>query len=201
MAIFPATTAKDADGTPNWITPAATDGRRGGTLTEAMTGTSLVQQVNSVWPTATAKDADGARSFTLTGERIRANAGQTLTDSAATWPAPMAGTPAQNGNNAAGNNDSSRKTDQMAMELLRKVWSTPRASDAEKGGPNQKFGAGGTPLPAQAAQWPTPAARDGKGANSPDHLENGTGRKHMDQLPNAVAHGFTPRPCRSGRMA
>ena len=26
------------------------------------------------------------------------------------WPTPMAGTPAQNGNNAAGNNDSSRKT-------------------------------------------------------------------------------------------
>ena len=26
--------------------------------------------------------------------------------------------------------------------------------------PNQAFGAGGTPLPAQAAQWPTPAARD-----------------------------------------
>ncbi|WP_244614115.1 MULTISPECIES: hypothetical protein [unclassified Brucella] len=26
------------------------------------------------------------------------------------WPTPMAGTPAQNGNNMAGNNDSSRKT-------------------------------------------------------------------------------------------
>jgi hypothetical protein len=30
------------------------------------------------------------------------------------------------------------------------LWSTPRASDGEKGGPNQKFGAGGQPLPAQA---------------------------------------------------
>jgi hypothetical protein len=28
-------------------------------------------------------------------------------------------------------------------------WSTPRASDGEKGGPNQSFGAGGQPLPAQ----------------------------------------------------
>lgn len=35
-------------------------------------------------------------------------------------------------------------------------WSTPRASDAEKGGPNQAFGAGGVPLPAQAVQWATP---------------------------------------------
>jgi len=41
--------------------------------------------------------------------------------------------------------------------------------------------------------WPTPAARDYKGANSRAHCKvNGTGRKHMDQLPNAVAHGFRP---------
>ena len=36
--------------------------------------------------------------------------------------------------------------------------------------------------------WPTPAARDHKGANGEAHLENGTGRLHMDQLPNFVAH-------------
>jgi hypothetical protein len=36
-------------------------------------------------------------------------------------------------------------------------WSTPRASDGEKGGPNMSFGAGGQPLPAQMhqAKWPT----------------------------------------------
>lgn len=44
--------------------------------------------------------------------------------------------------------------------LGRMVWSTPRASDGEKGGPNMAFGAGGQPLPAQAASasWPTPQA-------------------------------------------
>lgn len=39
------------------------------------------------------------------------------------------------------------------------LWSTPRALDGEKGGPNMSFGAGGTPLPAQAAGfqlWRTP---------------------------------------------
>ena len=36
-------------------------------------------------------------------------------------------------------------------------WSTPRASDGEKGGPNQSFGAGGQPLPSQAVQWETPS--------------------------------------------
>ena len=121
----------------------------------------------------------------------------------------------------------------LQNQAIREVanWGTPRASDGEKGGPNQAFGAGGTPLPAQAAQWttpshsdgrrggtgitesmtgssltqkvaqwPTPAARDWKGKNGADHLQNGTGRLHMDQLPNAVAHGFTPPdlPTRQG---
>lgn len=43
-------------------------------------------------------------------------------------------------------------------------WSTPRASDREKGGPNQAFGAGGQPLPAQAfhtAMWPSPTLPSG----------------------------------------
>lgn len=39
------------------------------------------------------------------------------------WPTPMAGTPAQNGNNAAGNNDSSRKTVELAG------WQTPQTRD------------------------------------------------------------------------
>ena len=42
-----------------------------------------------------------------------------------------------------------------------------------------------------AQNWPTPASRDWKGENGEAHLTNGTGRLHMDQLPNAVAHCFT----------
>ncbi|WP_288199484.1 hypothetical protein [uncultured Pleomorphomonas sp.] len=45
-----------------------------------------------------------------------------------------------------------------------------------------------------AKMWPTPAARDLKGANSADHLQNGSGRLHLDRLPNFVAHLWsTPR--------
>ncbi len=40
------------------------------------------------------------------------------------WPTPMAGTPAQNGNNAAGNNDSSRKTVEVVSWHLA-GWPTP----------------------------------------------------------------------------
>lgn len=43
--------------------------------------------------------------------------------------------------------------------------------------------------------WPTPAARDAKGANSSEHVTtNGTGRMHMDQLPNFVEHGLKNWP-------
>jgi len=42
------------------------------------------------------------------------------------WPTPMAGTPAQNGNNAAGNTDSSRKTVALVS------WPTPTAGDGSK---------------------------------------------------------------------
>jgi hypothetical protein len=42
---------------------------------------------------------------------------------------------------------------------------------------------------AEDTSWPTPASRDVKGANSETHCtETGTGRKHMDQLPNFLAH-------------
>ncbi len=40
--------------------------------------------------------------------------------------------------------------------------------------------------------WPTPAARDHKGANSEEHLTSGTGHLHLDQLPNFVEHLWNP---------
>jgi hypothetical protein len=56
------------------------------------------------------------------GNGFGMNLGQAAT-LAAGWPTPMAGTPAQNGNNAAGNNDSSRKTVALAS------WATPATRD------------------------------------------------------------------------
>jgi len=81
--------------------------------------------------------------------------------------------------------------------LTQKVnqWPTPKGLT---GGPNSKReerGAGGPDLQEMAGAWPTPASRDHKGENSPDHLTNGTGRLHLDQLPNAVAFLFSrPAP-------
>lgn len=51
----------------------------------------------------------------------------------------------------------------------------------------------GDGLATAAKNWPTPATRDYKGANSAEHLTNGTGRLHLDQLPNYVEHIFLPK--------
>jgi len=74
-------------------------------------------------------------------------------------------------------------------------WQTP-VSDDEVNRVAGKVNSRGEPnLSAQVKMWPTPAARDSKGANSAEHcLVTGKGRKHMDQLPNAVAHGGTTTP-------
>ena len=145
-----------------------------------------------------------------------------LQTAATTWPTPMAGTPAQNGNSAAGNSDFSRRAEELARGLWTTpqahdvrmrgagqtsgatgsnagnrclatdavLWGTPRASDAEKGGPNMAFGAGGTPLPAQAAQWPTPAAQNVKGS-SPDSVTRADGKSRMDILHYRAEQGFS----------
>ncbi|WP_244494026.1 hypothetical protein [Mesorhizobium sp. Root172] len=45
----------------------------------------------------------------------------------------------------------------MSLPQAAKTWSTPRATDGEKGGPNQSFSNRvGLPLAAQAHQWMTP---------------------------------------------
>jgi hypothetical protein len=68
-------------------------------------------------------------------------------------------------------------------------WSTPRASDGEKGGPNQSFGAGGQPLPAQAyhtAMYPTPSA-SGFEAKSPEML---LARRERCKETTSAGNGF-----------
>ena len=109
--------------------------------------------VPSGWPTHTTRDwKDGANpdvNVPLNGllGRVVWLAG---------WPTPMAGTPAQNGNNEAGNTDSSRKTVALAG------WPTPQASDGSGGGQEKRAlnPARSNDLMdfAMLAGWPTPNA-------------------------------------------
>ena len=71
------------------------------------------------WPMT--KDGTSGPDFAIIDREGTGSPSLPTTAQFGTWPTPMAGTPAQNGNNAAGNNDSSRQT----VELV--GWGTPMA--------------------------------------------------------------------------
>ena len=95
--------------------------------------------------------------------------------------------------NAAGNSDFTRKAEALALGIT--AWSTPKATDGAKGGPGQSYGSGGIPpLPAQAAQWPTPAAQNWKGSSEAS-ITRADGKSRMDILHYRAEQGFTrPAP-------
>jgi hypothetical protein len=91
--------------------------------------------------------------------------------------------------NPAGNSDFTRKAEALALGIT--SWSTPKATDGAKGGPGQTYGSGGTPpLPAQAAQWPTPAAQNWKGSSEAS-ITRTDGKSRMDILHYRAEQGFT----------
>lgn len=134
------------------------------------------------WPTPQSRDGANSR-----GGMVERTGGQrrNLDDYVmlAPWPTPMAGTPAQKGNNAAGNTDSSRRTVALAS------WPTPRREDSESTGAHR-----GRPdtlhSATQLAAWATPAARDYRHANSKSYQER-TGTTKGEQLNNQTVHGLT----------
>ena len=78
-------------------------------------------------------------------------------------------------------------------------WATPNAHDGHRPSPDLHSTQHGN-LSRSASLWPTPAARDHKGANSAEHATiTGGGRKHMDQLANFVAHSRPVQSILDGR--
>jgi hypothetical protein len=105
------------------------------------------------------------------------------------WTTPMSLHPGTANYNPAGNSDFTRKAEALALGITN--WSTPKGSDGPKGGPGQIYGSGGMPpLPAQAAQWPTPAAQNWKGS-SPASVTRADGKSRMDILHYRAEQGFT----------
>lgn len=83
-----------------------------------------------------------------------------LEDVVANWPTPAA-SEARLG--FQDRSDPTKRGTQESLSTVAMLWSSPRASDGEKGGPNQSFGAGGIPLAAQTVQWATPSVADTTG--------------------------------------
>lgn len=85
-----------------------------------------------------------------------------------------------------GNISESRKNDRhpnLETVLSRALLPTPTGST---GGP-EPDGKTGRKLTTVINILPTPAARDYRGANGPEHMKKD--RPHMDQLPNALMYG------------
>ena len=77
-----------------------------------------------------------------------------------------------------------------------KLWQTIKASDGEKGGPNQRDGKGNPYLPMQAALWPTPDVPNGGRTVPEEQMTAGvtpTGRKVQKPLARTAELWPTPR--------
>lgn len=90
--------------------------------------------------------------------------GGDLQSAVTAWPTPAArdyrSPNSQDSQDSQDRRNEGSARGQQLPNFVAHLWSTPRASDADKGGPNQSFGAGGTPLPAQTSQWSTPSVAD-----------------------------------------
>lgn len=139
---------------------------------------------SSCWLTVRASDTNGAGSH--------GDGGIDLRTAAAQWETPSVAVTAGTRLTRGGERNSELLLTGQAVATS-EHWSTPRASDGEKGGPNMAFGAGGTPLPAQAAHWPTPAAQNWKGS-SEGSITRQDGKSRMDILCYAAEQGFPHSP-------
>lgn len=142
------------------------------------------------WQTPTtmaAKNVDYQRQ--KTGKDMTILSGQ-----AKQWPTPDT---ARRGTESPDKLEARRKKVGAGCSNLLTVaeyWPTPDTGH-ERSNKSQSPNAAVRPnLALRTSKWPTPAARDHKGSNSEDHLEVGTGRLHLDQLPNFVTHLFYSPP-------
>jgi hypothetical protein len=138
-----------------WATPQARDGTPRGAQAKRFLNPDRsndlpdeVAMVLSPWPTP--RVCSGERSSGLNRtDMYRAGPANQPTP----WPtvAPWS-TPTENDSTNLGAPSQFSRNSQALNVQAKANWSTPRATDGAKGSPNQAFGAGGQPLPAQAAQ-------------------------------------------------
>jgi hypothetical protein len=135
--------------------------------------------VESLWPTpdaSVANDGEGpetwrARQEILKEKHVNGNgAGVPLSilaqEATTEWATPNVpnGGRAMSAADVEARGSTDRGKRQVDLGSQAAHWATPRASDSEKGGPHQQFGAGGTPLPARAVTaWATPNTEGGTG--------------------------------------
>lgn len=151
---------ESASSSSQWRTPNANNGERGGSPPVDREGHTLnlqdqVQDFPKSWTTPDASVSnDGeepqtffARQKELKAKGINGNGmGMPLAIAAKAWPRPTTRDWKDTGN-------LENMPENFLLGRVAANWSSPRASDGEKGSPNQSFISGGTPLPAQAISF------------------------------------------------
>ncbi len=148
-----------------WLTPDVPNGGR--VLAEGTSPTgkrpdgskAQVGLSNEVanWPTPSTRDHHAQGATHNKAAKSSSLATVVEKEMSANWPTPTA-------NDWKGSGPTIERQDgKMRGDRLdyatEQLWSTPRATDGEKGGPNQAFGnRSHQPLAAQSAQWPTPTS-------------------------------------------
>ena len=156
-----------------------------------------------LWRTPNHRDGKGAYTDPQAFQRRMENGHQlNLNDEVrmAMWATPSArdwkDTPGMATTAVDPDGSTRSRVDQLPRQVAAAMWSTPRASDGEKGGPNQSFGAGGQPLPAQAyhvAMWPTPTHRDHFPPHSAEYIAEKKAQGHgMANLSDIGPLGMAP---------
>jgi len=146
--------------------------------------TSEAGSTGSPWPTPVARDGfPPHKPEYVAAKKAEGHGMSNLNDYmafSAPWPTPAAADLAGGRTNPPGTTATGLRPDGKKAQIglpaaMKGMWSTPRASDEEKGGPNQSFGAGGQPLPSQAyatarsgpAPSGSPATTEKRGAPNP----------------------------------
>jgi len=144
------------------------------------------------WPTCRANEEKGGDYQ----NQVDGSTQPTLTGSVRNWATP---TSSENSNRTTQMAPSHGLTHGLVLAGQAASWPSPRAEDSESCGnhPQATDSLTGAVkgFALKESAWPTPSARDQKGENGAEHLENGSGRLHLDQLPNFVKFRFSlPAP-------
>lgn len=158
------------DAAKNWPTPKATEA---GSNTRSPSGgppQDLSVEARN-WPTPRAEEREQENSR----DEYKA-----LSKEVKDWPTPQA----RDFRSVTGRESEQRENAMQNLNVAANAWPTPRAGAHGTPGHDEKHPS----VEGITKDWPTPAARDFRGANSEEHVEKAKGRAHMDQLPNFVAH-------------
>jgi len=177
-----------------WQTPATDSVRSRGGDRKAEMG---IDQQARMWttPTATEEQKDRMTDAAMRREMNRENAGNALAKDVRFWTTPDVSSGARDMSKIdpeAQKRADTKRTTGLPTEV--KQWATPKTITGGANSQRDARGAGGADLQEQILNWPTPAARDEKGANSQEHATVTGGGQETHGSVSQLCGPFAPGP-------